>query len=100
MGRGALGLTSQFSTMPYAAAERRGNNSISLTTFRVNGEAAFACWTARLDEHGIGRSDISMRDGRRVLDFDDLEGTQLSLVDDGGEGKGLVSALISKLCRL
>jgi glyoxalase family protein len=73
--------------MPYAAAERRGNNSISLTTFRVNGEAALAYWTARLDEHGIGRRDISMRDGRRVLDFDDPEGTRLSLVDDRGVGK-------------
>jgi glyoxalase family protein len=73
--------------MPYAAAERRGNNSISLTTFRVDGETALTYWAARLDEHGIRRSDITIRDKRRVLDFDDPEGTQLSLVDDGAAGR-------------
>lgn len=76
--------------MPYAAAERRGNNSISLTTFRVDGETALAYWAARLDEHGIGHSDIIMRDGLRVLDFDDPEGTQLSLIDDGAAGRALL----------
>ena len=73
--------------MPRAAREHRGNNSISLTTFRVNSERALAYWAARLDEHGIERGDITTRNGRRVLDFDDLEGTRLSLVDDGGVGK-------------
>ena len=70
-----------------AVREKRGNNSIALTTFRVNGEAALAYWAGRLDAHGIGHTSLSMRDGRRVLDFDDPEGTQLSLVDDGGVGE-------------
>jgi glyoxalase family protein len=73
--------------MPHAARERRGNNSISLTTLRVNGERALAYWSERLAGHGVAHAGITTRDGRRVLDFDDSEGTQLSLIDDGGVGK-------------
>ena len=73
--------------IPNAAPERRGNNSISLTTFRVNGGDALAYWVARLGGFGISHSGITSRDGRGVLDFEDLEGTQLSLIDDGGAGE-------------
>jgi glyoxalase family protein len=73
--------------LPCAAPERPGNNSISLTTFRVAGEGAFEYWEARLDELGVARGETTERDGRRVLDFADGEGTQLSLVDDGGAGE-------------
>jgi glyoxalase family protein len=72
--------------LPHAAREHRGNNSISRTTFRVHGARALAYWAARLAEHGIAHGGITVRDGRRVLDFDDPEGTQLALVDDGGAG--------------
>ena len=67
--------------------EKRGNNSISLTTFRVAGEAALVYWAARLADHGVTPTSRGVRDGRAVLDFDDPEGTQLSLVDDGGVGE-------------
>ena len=70
-----------------AVQEKRGNNSISLTTFRVNGEAALDYWATRLTAQGIAHHGLATRDGRRVLDFDDPEGTQLSLVDDGGVGE-------------
>jgi glyoxalase family protein len=73
--------------MPNAAREHRGNNSVSLTTFRVAGERALAYWAARLDAHGVAHSGVVTRDGRRALDFDDPEGTRLSLVDDGGAGE-------------
>jgi glyoxalase family protein len=73
--------------LPRAAPERPGNNSISLTTFRVPGESALAYWEARFDELGVARREVGTRDGRPVLDFADPEGTQLSLVDDGGEGE-------------
>ncbi len=69
-----------------AVRETRGNNSISLTTFRVNGAAALAYWAARLEAHGVAHQGPAARDGRPVLDFEDPEGTGLSLVDDGGLG--------------
>lgn len=72
--------------LPRAVPERRGNNSISRTTLRVSGEQTLDFWATRLREHGIEHGGITMRDGRRVLDFDDPEGTQLALIDDGGVG--------------
>lgn len=72
--------------MPNAAAERRGNNSFTQTTFRVSGRAALEYWAARLEEHEFPHGGIRDRGGRLALDFDDPVGTQLSLVDDGGEG--------------
>ncbi len=72
--------------MPRATRERRGNNSISRTTFRVGGAEVLEYWATRLQEHGIASSGIMTRDGRQVLDFEDPEGTRLSLVDDSGAG--------------
>jgi glyoxalase family protein len=85
-GAGNPGSDLTFFDMPHAAHERRGNSSISLTALRVAGEAALGYWAARLDEFGINHGDITTRDNRRVLDFDDNEGTRLTLVDDGGAG--------------
>jgi glyoxalase family protein len=73
--------------IPGAAREHRGNNSITLTSFRVNGEASLCYWADRLTSLGVDHAGLGMRDGRRVLDFDDAEGTPLSLVDDGGAGE-------------
>jgi glyoxalase family protein len=73
--------------MPRAAAERRGNNSISLTTFRVAGADSLAYWRRRFAELGVAAVQGGRRDGREVLDFEDVVGTRLSLVDDGGEGE-------------
>lgn len=69
-----------------AVRERRGNNSIVRTTFRVAGEGTLAWWAARLREHDVVHGGVVERDGRLVLDFEDPAGTQLSLVDDGGAG--------------
>jgi glyoxalase family protein len=73
--------------MPHVKPERRGNNSLTLTTFRVSGDDTFDYWTDRLTAHGVTHGGVTMRDGRRVLDFDDPVGTRLSLVDDGGAGE-------------
>lgn len=86
-GVGSPGSDLTFFDMPMAAREQRGNNSISLTTLRVSGPGVFDYWTERFDTHGVKRGEVTARDGRTVLDFEDPEGTQLSLVDDGGEGK-------------
>ncbi|MBC8088800.1 MAG: VOC family protein [Phycisphaerae bacterium] len=73
--------------IPNAARELRGNNSIALTSFRVSGAYALRYWVERLNELGIPNIGVTERDGRSVLDFDDFEGTQLSLIDDGGVGE-------------
>lgn len=86
-GAGTPGSDLTIFDIPGAARERRGNNSISLTTFRVDGERVLRYWMERFDEFGVPHTGITTRDGRDVLDFDDPEGTQLSLVDDGGLGE-------------
>ena len=85
-GAGTPGSDMTVFDMPLAARERRGNNSISRTTFRVNGAATLAWWAERLTSLGVAHAGVTERNGRAVLDFDDWEGTELSLVDDGGAG--------------
>ena len=86
-GVGSPGSDMTFFDMPRAAREHRGNNSISRSALRVAGADSLMYWAARLADHGVRHGGIATRDGRRVLDFDDPEGTQYSLVDDGGAGE-------------
>lgn len=67
-------------------AERRGTRSLTRTGLRVNGSDALAWWAGRLEEQGVTAAEITERDGRATLDFEDSEGQRLSLVDDGGAG--------------
>lgn len=85
-GAGTPGSDITVFDLPHAASELRGNNAISLTTFRVAGDDTFDYWLKRFDTFGVPHQGVAMRDNRRVLDFEDFEGTQLSLVDDGGAG--------------
>src|SRR5687768_7155958 len=85
-GAGSPGSDMTVFDIPNAAPERRGNNSLTLTTFRVNGEDALAYWAARFVGFGVPHRDVALRDGRHSLDFEDFEGTQLSLIDDEGAG--------------
>jgi len=66
--------------------ERRGTRSIVRAYLRVRGAEALEWWARRLREHGVPTGEITERDGRPVLDFEDPEGLRLSLVDDGGQG--------------
>ena len=86
-GAGTPGSDMTVFDMPGAARERRGNNSITRTTFRVAGDGTLAWWRDRFDALAVPHAGVAERDGRAVLDFEDPEGTQLSLVDDGGAGE-------------
>jgi glyoxalase family protein len=66
--------------------EQRGNNSVVLTSLRVNGRIALDWWAERFSALGVSQAPIGERDGRLHLDFEDGEGQRLSLVDDGGTG--------------
>lgn len=68
------------------APERRGSGSVVRTGLRVAGEDTLRWWARRLDEHGVSRGEVAVRDGRATLDFEDPEGQRLALVDDGGSG--------------
>jgi glyoxalase family protein len=66
--------------------EQRGNNSVVLTSLRVNGRHALDYWADRLASLGVSTGSVGERDGRLSLDFEDVEGQRLSIVDDGGTG--------------
>lgn len=85
-GKGSPGSDMTVFDLPHAAPEHRGNNAITRTTFRVNGEGALGYWDERLTALGVAHGEVHLRDGRAVLDFDDPVGTQLSLIDDRGVG--------------
>lgn len=86
-GKGSPGSDMTVFDMKHAAPEYRGTNSISRTSFRVGGEDALRYWSDRLTELGIEHGGLAERDHRLALDFDDIVGTQLSLIDDGGVGQ-------------
>lgn len=85
-GAGSPGSEMTVFDMPRAAQEHRGNNSITLTSFRLNGQRALEYWAERLTTLGVRHAGVRERDGRLSLDFADSEGTPLSLIDDGGVG--------------
>lgn len=84
-GEGSPGTDMTFFEWP-VERERRGTRSITRTGFRVAGEESLRWWKNRLDEEGVTHGDITERNGRPTLDFEDFEGQRLSLVDDGGQG--------------
>ncbi len=69
-----------------APRERRGNNSLTRTGLRVLDETSVDYWQQRLAQKGVAALQLSERDGRRHLDFEDGEGQRLTIVADGGTG--------------
>ena len=67
--------------------ERRGTRSITRTDLRVAGLDALEWWAQHLRERGVVAGEVTERDGRLTLDFEDPEGQRLSLVDDQGAGE-------------
>lgn len=66
--------------------ERRGNHSITRTAYRIRDEASLNYWLERLSELNVSHGEITARDGRLTLDFEDPEGQRLSFVVDDGAG--------------
>jgi glyoxalase family protein len=67
--------------------ERRGTRSIVRTNLRVAGLDSLQWWAQHLREQGVKAGEITERDGRLTLDFEDPEGQRLSLIDDQGAGE-------------
>jgi len=70
-----------------APRERRGTRSITRTGLRVPGETSLLWWEKRLKDAGLAATPIQLRDGRKVIDFEDFEGQRLSLVADDGRSE-------------
>lgn len=81
---GSPGTDMTFFDWPLIGKNRPGADSIANTLFRVNGRGALEYWVARFDELGVQHEGISSFAGRDILPFQDPEGQQLTLVDDGG----------------
>ena len=83
---GSPGTDLTFFDWAHAPRQRHGNHSVSRTGLRVGGVEILHWWAARFDQLKIARSEVLERDGRAVVEFEDGEGQQLSLVDDGNTG--------------
>ena len=83
--KGSPGTDLTFFDWP-APREQRGAHSIVRTGLRVNGTNTLTWWLGRFDEMRVPHGEVTERDGRVTLDFEDPEGQRLSLVDDGGAG--------------
>lgn len=81
---GTPGTDITFFDWAHIPTEQRGTDSITLTAFRVNGEAAIQYWAERLQAHGITHHGVERFKGRAALRFEDQEGQRLMLLDDGG----------------
>jgi glyoxalase family protein len=66
--------------------ERHGGKSIVRTSLRVAGADTLEWWSRHLAEQRVRAREITERDGRLQLDFEDPEGQRLTLVDDQGVG--------------
>ncbi|MFB6247983.1 MAG: VOC family protein [Salinibacter sp.] len=71
--------------LPHARDQRSGTGLITGIALRVRGEKALQAWADRLDAHGVRRTPMHRRAGRRALTLFDDEGQTLHLVDDSAE---------------
>jgi glyoxalase family protein len=79
-----------FFDWPLAGANRPGSGTISAIAFGVRGRAALDWWAKRLERFQIAHTGVQVRgdDERAALAFQDPEGQQLELIDDGGRLAG------------
>jgi glyoxalase family protein len=85
--KGSPGSDLTFFNWAYTPRQRHGNNSVSRTALRVGGVESLRWWAARFDQLKVARSEIKECDGRAIMEFEDSEGQQLSLVDDETAGE-------------
>jgi len=84
-GEGSPGSDITFFDWP-ARREQRGTHSICRTNLRVSGRSTLEWWADRFAQAGVKQSDITERDNRLTIDFEDPEGQRLSLIDDKDPG--------------
>lgn len=80
-GKGSPGSDITFFDWP-VLPEKRGTHSIVRTAFRVSSKESLEWWQNRLREKKVISSEITVRDQRDTLDFEDPEGQRLALITD------------------
>lgn len=80
IGRPGTDLT--FFEINRAGTTYRGNNSISLTSLRVQDDEALQYWVDRFDSHSVKHNGIEEQFGRKVIYFEDKERQRLALISD------------------
>lgn len=83
---GSPGTEVTFFDWPHSGAYRPGTSDISTIALRVPGAAALAYWLRRLTELEVSHSGLIDIGGRPAIEFTDLEGQRLALVEAGGDG--------------
>lgn len=88
---GNAGTELTFFDWPQAGPNRKGAGTVSAIALGVQGRAALDYWVERLDQFKVPHDEIIIREynGKAVLRFQDPEGQQLELVDDGGRLQGV-----------
>jgi glyoxalase family protein len=81
---GSPGTDMTFFDWPHIGPNVPGTDSIAGTTFRVHSSSSIDFWSQRFKELGVKQSEITEFAGRQLLPFEDPEGQQLYLVNDGG----------------
>jgi glyoxalase family protein len=81
---GSPGTDMTFFDWPQTPPNQPGTDSISRTSFRVNGRAALDYWVERFDSLNVRHGGIETFTDRTLLRFEDPEGQRLALVDDRG----------------
>jgi glyoxalase family protein len=87
--KGSPGTDLTFFDWPHTPPNRPGAGSIAPTALRVTGAGALTWWQERFAAEGVKHGEISERNGRSRLTFEDPEGQELELVDDGGAPGGV-----------
>jgi glyoxalase family protein len=85
--QGSPGSDLTFFDWAHSPRQRNGNNSISRTGLRVGGAGSLQWWIERFAQLKVEHSPILDRGGRAVIDFQDGEDQQLTLVEDGNAGE-------------
>ncbi|MGY3749847.1 ring-cleaving dioxygenase [Vagococcus acidifermentans] len=78
----APGTDMTFFDFPDIPKGKKGNNSISRTSFRVPSDKALDYWVARFDEHGVEHGEIETAFGKKIVKFIDFDEQNYQLISD------------------
>lgn len=85
-GKGTPGTEITFFDIPSLGRTYPGVSNISSVSLRVRTTDSLHYWKQRFDEYGIAHGEMTRRAGRDALAFRDVDGTNVILVADNGEG--------------
>ena len=83
---GTPGTDMTYFDIPMAGKTYPGVSSISNTAFRVKSEEALDYWVRRFQEYEVPHGQIELKFNRPSLEFQDFEGSRLTLTVDDGKG--------------